>query len=75
MIIHKNDGIYIKDVKYHVNIKDKKYYIDPWYVGKNGCFYIDSQNPEWIIKKFYKSTKIIISAINITSYNCIVIHK
>ena len=52
MIIHKNDGIYIKDVKYHVNIKDKKYYIDPWYVGKNGCFYIDKQNPEWIIKKF-----------------------
>lgn len=74
MIIHKKDGIYIKDVKYHINIEDKEYHKDPWYVGKNGCFYIATQNPEWIIKKFYRSAKIIINAINITSYNCIVIY-
>ena len=39
MIIHKKDGIYVKNVKYHVNIEDKEYYIDPLYVGKNDCFY------------------------------------
>ena len=73
MLIHKNDGIYIKDVRYHVNIKNKKCYIDSW---SSDYVYIDKQNPEWIIKNFYKSTKIIINAIKInkTSYSCIVIY-
>ena len=74
MIIYTNDGIYINDVKYHVNIKYKKYYTDPLYSGRYNCFYIDKQNPEFIIKNFYESAKIIINAINITSYNCIVIY-
>ena len=65
MIIYKNDGIYIKDIKYHIN---------PSYSANNNCFYIDKQNSEWIIKNFYKSTKLIINTL-FKYYNCIVIYE
>lgn len=74
MIIYKNDGIYIKDIKYHINMYYKQFYKNPSYSANNNCFYIDKQNSEWIIKNFYKSTKLIINTL-FKYYNCIVIYE
>lgn len=75
MLIYKNDGIYIKDIKYHVNMHYKRFYKNPSYSGNNNCFRMYKQYPEWIIKNFYRSTKIIINALGFIHYNCIIIYE